>query len=327
MRTVSTKDVQGSCRRALIAICSASVLTLSACSAGEDTASPSASEDAGVAVVQPIAITYDGGIALLNGETLELASKVERRGFLRVNPAGDDSHVMVSDEAGFSVLNASQAKLTDISFPGAKPGHVVLHGGKTVLFVDSTGDALSFDPNELAEGKPKVRTYESDSPHHGVAVELADGTIVASVGDEENRSGARAVNAEGKEIARSNECPGIHGEAVAADEIVGFGCHDGVLLFKDGAFVKVPAADEYGATATQVGSEASPVLLGDYKTDPDAEREFPTQFALVDTASQKQSIVQMPGRASYSFRSLGRGPRNCQDLWIGVFQATSVPAC
>src|SRR5690606_30133463 len=45
---------------------------------------------------------------------------------------------------------------------------------------------------------------------------------------------------------------------------------------------------------------------GDYKTDPDAEQENPTQVSLTDTASGEIQVVDLP--ASYAFRSLGRGP-------------------
>ncbi|WP_412475150.1 zinc metallochaperone AztD [Gordonia sp. LUNF6] len=295
--------------RVVLTLAAAAALTMTACSSADDESASSSTPPDGTEVAEPIAVTYDGGIALLDGTSLDVVSKVPMDGFTRVNPAGDDDHLIVSDEKGFTVMDASHAELTDLVYPGEKPGHVVLHGGKTVLFTDSTGSALSFDPHELSDGAPTTREYTSASPHHGVAVELTDGTIVASVGDEENRRGARAVDAQGRQIAHSDQCPGVHGEAVASGEVVGLGCKDGVLLFKNAAFVKVPSVDpEYGATSTQVGSDASPVLVGDYKTDPDAEREFPTQFALIDTAAQKQRLVQMPGGASYSFRSLGRGP-------------------
>ncbi len=63
--------------------------------------------------------------------------------------------------------------------------------------------------------------------------------------------------------------------------------------------------DAYGRIGNQAGSEASPVVLGDYKTDPDAELERPTRVALVDTRTAQLRLVDLP--ASYSFRSLGRG--------------------
>ncbi|MEW2441239.1 hypothetical protein [Micromonospora marina] len=130
-----------------------------------------------------------------------------------------------------------------------------------------------------------------------------------TLGTEESRSGAIALDKDGKEIARSEECPGVHGEAVAQGEVVGLGCNDGVLLFKNGAFVKVESGREYSRIGDQAGSEKSSVLLGDFKVEPDAELENPGQFALIDTATNSLTTVPMPQGVSYSFRSLGRGPQ------------------
>ncbi|MDM4781134.1 MULTISPECIES: zinc metallochaperone AztD [unclassified Micromonospora] len=296
----------------------AATLALTACASGSDEGTaPAAGSSAAASVKEPVAITYDGGIFVLDGEALKVAHNVTLPGFNRVNSAGNDTGVFVSTESGFQVLDAAAGKMTDISYPGAKPGHVVRHGDRTILFTDGTGEVHSFDPKKLADGKPEGRTYKTAQPHHGVAVELPDGTLLVTLGTEESRSGAIALDKDGKEVARSEECPGVHGEAVAQGEIVGLGCKDGVLLFKNGAFVKVKSAGAYGAVGTQAGSEKSPVLLGDYKVEPDAEREFPEQFALIDTAAQKLQVVPMPEGVSYSFRSLGRGPKG-EGLILGT---------
>ena len=70
---------------------------------------------------------------------------------------------------------------------------------------------------------------------------------------------------------------------------------------------KIASPDPYGRIGNQSGSEHSSVVLGDYKTDPDAELERPRSFTLTDTADGSVRVV--PFDASYSFRSLDRGPR------------------
>ncbi|GAA3388623.1 zinc metallochaperone AztD [Cryptosporangium minutisporangium] len=304
--------------RGLVALAAAALLALSACANEADggTASPSASS-ATTSAKNPVAITYDGGIYVLDGESLAVAHDVKLDGFNRVNPAGNDTHVVVTAADGFRVLDAVTGRMTDITYPGSKPGHVVLHGDRTILFTDGTGDVNSFDPKDLAKGKPEGRTYQTAQPHHGVAVELSDGTMVVTLGTDESRPGAIALDEQGKEIARSEECEGVHGEAVAKGEVVALGCEDGVLLFKKGTFVKVKGDRAYSAVGTQVGSEVSPIVLGDYKVDPDAEREFPEQFALVDTAAHTLRVVPMPKGVSYSFRSLARGPEG-EGLILGT---------
>lgn len=88
-------------------------------------------------------------------------------------------------------------------------------------------------------------------------MELADGTLVVMLGTAESRSGAIALDESGKEIARSEECPGVHGEAVARNDVVALGCNDGVLLFKDGTFTKVSRGREHSRTGNQAGSDAA----------------------------------------------------------------------
>lgn len=205
------------------------------------------------------------------------------------------------------MFDATRQEFTDAEFKGSKPGHVVRHGGKTVLFTDGTGEVNVFDPADLSDGKkPDGRTYTSAKPHHGVAIELAGGELVTTLGTEEKRTGALVLDKDNKEIARAENCPGVHGEAAAQDEAVGFGCEDGVLLYKDGKFTKVDAPGDYARTGNQAGSDVSPILLGDYKTDPDAEVERPTRISLIDTRTAKMKLVDLG--TSYSFRSLARGP-------------------
>ncbi|MER8089059.1 zinc metallochaperone AztD [Streptomyces sp. NPDC058316] len=257
-------------------------------------------------VVDPIVTTYDGGLYVLDGRTLKLAEDIPLEGFNRVNPAGSDRHVMVSTATGFQVLDAAGRKLTDVEFEGSKPGHVVRHAGKTILFADGTGVVTVFDPKDLGDTKPKTETYTSAAPHHGVAIQLADGKLVTTLGTEEKRVGIAVLDTDRKEITRSEECPGVHGEATAQGEAVVIGCEDGVLIYKDGAVKKVESPTEYGRIGNQAGSDESPIVLGDFKKDKDAELERPEQVSLIDTETGKMRLVDIG--ASYTFRSLARGP-------------------
>ncbi|MFJ7327978.1 zinc metallochaperone AztD [Streptomyces cyaneofuscatus] len=288
-------------------------MALTACGGNGNDDAPSGGEvkeqknNEAAAVENPIVASYDGGLYVLDGETLKLTKTIELPGFNRVNPAGDKDHVVVSTDSGFRVFDATRQEFTAAEFKGTKPGHVVRHGGKTVLFTDGTGEVNVFDPAALSDGKkPEGRTYTSAKPHHGVAIELAGGELVTTLGTEEKRTGALVLDKDDKEIARAENCPGVHGEAAAQGEVVGFGCEDGVLLYKDGEFTKVDAPGDYARTGNQAGSDVSPILLGDYKTDPDAELERPTRISLIDTRTAKMKLVDLG--TSYSFRSLARGP-------------------
>ncbi|QYN32723.1 hypothetical protein K1T35_29680 [Pseudonocardia sp. DSM 110487] len=291
-----------------LAVLAAGLLVLGACGgAPEQAAAPT--------VTEPLVTTYDGGIHVLDGTTLQLAKDIPLTGFNRVNPAGDDRHVLVSTSTGFQVLDAAAATLTDVEFPGAEPGHVVRHGGRTVLFTDGTGQVRVIDPATFGTGTPNVREHTTPEPHHGVAVELANGELVTTIGNEEERPGIVVLDAQRREIARNEDCPGVHGEATAQGEAVVIGCETGALVYRDGVLTKITSPTPYGRIGNQAGSDASPITLGDYKQDEHAELERPTVISLIDTRDASLRLVDIG--TSYTFRSLARGPQG-EGLVLGT---------
>jgi hypothetical protein len=277
-----------------------------------------------------LVFTHAGGIGVLDAATLKPVGGAELEGYNRLSPAGDGRHILVAAGDAFRVFDsgvwtdrhgdhghsyAADPRLTSRAFEASKPGHVVRHAGKTVLFNDGSGRVEVFASGGLGaaleSGLPATSTYTAPAAHHGVAVELADGNLLVTVGDEKARSGVAMLGAapDGQaraEIMRSEDCPGVHGEAVAGEETVTFGCEDGMLVYKAGKFSKVSSPDPYGRMGNQAGSPASPVVLADYKVDQDAVLERPTRISLVNTDSGKLQLVDVG--TSYSFRSLGRGP-------------------
>ena len=282
---------------------------------------PSATEASGP--TPRLALTYDGGVLVLDAKTGKVLLDEEQDGFLRLNPAGDGRHVLVSGAGGLTVLDTgawteehgdhghswtTAPRLTGFTIPAAEPGHVVPHHGRTTVFDDGTGAITAFDPADLAdlaERKPELETFRAEQAHHGVAVRDGHGNLLLTVGDEESRSGIRLVTAAGHELASSDRCPGVHGEAFAG-EVALFGCEDGVLLVEGRRITKIASPDSYGRIGNQAGHETSPYVLGDYKVDRDAELERPTRVSVIDTRTATLRLVDLP--ASYSFRSLGRTP-------------------
>lgn len=312
----------------LIALLSASMLA-AACGADQDgdqaesstTASTTAAPVERASATPRLALSYDGGVLVVDARTLQTVADVPVEGFVRLNPAADGRHVLVSQSGGFAALDlgtwteahgdhghhyTAPPAMTDIRYGGAEPGHAVAHDGKLTLFSDGTGEIDVVNPAALLEGDGAVEKSMTTAPHHGVAVARADGTTVVSVGDEESRSGAEILDPSGRPVATNDQCPGLHGEAAAADGVLTFGCEDGILIVRGNDIRKVTGPDPYGRIGNQAGSEESTVVLGDYKTDPDADLERPRRFTLTDTAAGTIRIV--PIDASYSFRSLDRGP-------------------
>jgi len=289
-----------------LAACSSSTENADSAAGSESTSSAPAQS---APIAEPLVATYDGGLYVLDGETLEVKQDIPLDGFLRVNPAGDHGHVLVTTNEGFRILDAAGGRLTEDTFPAADAGHVTPHGENTVLFADGTGEITVFDPHDLEQGgMPETRNFKTQEPHHGVAVILADGTLLHTLGNPDTRTGAVALDGD-REIARNEECPGVHGETVAADEVVILGCENGVLEFAGGKFTKIASPTPYGRVGNTRGHEDSPVVLGDMKVDADAEMERPEQFALIDTSTDQMRVVKLPPGVSYWFRSLGRGPQ------------------
>ncbi|HEX2246136.1 MAG TPA: hypothetical protein VHH13_01090, partial [Arthrobacter sp.] len=127
-----------------------------------------------------LTLTYDGGVMVLDGASLELLETVELDGFNRLSPAGDGRHVMISTGSAFKVLDtgswseehgdhshhyATAPSLTGVQFVADEPGHVVSHAGRTVLFSDGSGVIESFDPAQLADGQPETDTYTAAEAH------------------------------------------------------------------------------------------------------------------------------------------------------------------
>lgn len=259
-----------------------------------------------------VAIAHDGGVTVLDGETLKTVDSVALDGYLRVNSAGDhDGHVFVTAPDGFHVLDTGLAsdavEFTGELFPAAAAGHVTPHAGRTALFDDGTGDVLLFDTDAIGTGAlPASDTLTSEAAHHGVALELSDGTVLATLGTEEARTGVRLLDHDGTEIARNEQCPGVHGEGALKGEVVMFGCEDGVLLFDDGAFTKLDATDEFGRTGNAYVTENSALAVGDYKSDPDQEGYLLSQLTLIDTTAQTLEVVDLPEGMEYTWRGVGR---------------------
>lgn len=286
-------------------------LMLAGCAAQQPAAPAPAQEEKPIADGPRVAVAYAGGVLVLDGATLEVIDDLPSEEFVRVNPAGDDRHVVVTTSEGFQFLDMRAAALTDLIVPAEGAGHVVRHAGRTVLYDDATSDTTIFESVDLAkmtDALPKSEVIAGVTAHHGVSVVLEDGTLLTTVGDEKTRSGVRATDDHGHEMAVSAECPSVHGEGAAANEAVVFGCENGALLYVDGEFTKLVSPDAYGRIGNAYTSEDSPFIVMDYKNDPDAEGYLLSNIALIDTQAKTLKTVALPEGVTYTWRGVVRGP-------------------
>lgn len=301
------------------AFLAAGTLALAGCAAVDDPpADPAPAATSEIEAPAPrLAVLHDSGVLVLDAASLETLADVPVDGAMRIAEAGDGRHVMVTTERGFSVLDGgawteshgdhghsftAPPRLTGIEFPMASPGHVVSHDGLTALFSDGDGTVTVFEAHGLADGV-ESRTVELRAPHHGVAVPLAAGALVVTDGDESSRSSVVALDPDGDESARTDDCPGVHGEAVTPDGHIVFGCTGSVSVFSDGAFGSIRTPDGDAGIGDLRASSESPIVLADYATQDDAD---PDRVALIDPAVGTMTLVELP--STYYYWSLARGP-------------------
>ncbi len=309
------------------ALAGAAVVLLAGCSSAPSAPSTPSTEtsadtsaDVSVAGGPRVALGYEGGVLVLGGEDLEVIGDVDSEDFVRLNSAGDGRHVMVTTSEGFQLLDVQRPELTDLVVPAAAAGHVVVHGGKTVLYDDATSDTTIFATSDLAEldaALPDSEVIPGAEAHHGVSVELEDGTLLTTVGGEAGRTGIRVLDANGTEVASNADCPGVHGEGTAEGERVVFGCENGALVYDGGEITKLTSPDAYGRIGNAYVAEDSPLVVMDYKDDPDAEGYLLRDIALVDTEAKTLTKVALPAGVEYTFRGVARGPDG-EALLIGT---------
>lgn len=295
-----------------------------------DWVDPTAAKE--VATVKPrILLSDDEGLTLLDAETGEVLKEQALAGFKRLSNAGNGKDVMVITEKGWEVFSTgikkqahgdhfhnyeSEPGMTGVVFSGDDADHVVTHNGKTNLFADGTGSINTFFSDDLDKATPDLppvtEDMTTDAAHHGVALELADGSILTTEGNEDERHTVKVVDREGKEIAKTEDCPGVHGEAAAQQQdgkdVVVLGCENGPIVYRDGEFHKIDPGMEFQRSGNLAGSEDSSIVLGDYKVEKEPKEavERTTKVALIDSVNDSMKVVDLG--SSYWFRSLARGP-------------------
>ncbi|WP_197052062.1 hypothetical protein [Kocuria sp. ZOR0020] len=314
----------------------ATALLLSACGTPQNTSvassspavTPTEQRQEVTSLTPRVVMTYDGGIMTLDGHTGQVIAETQAPGFLRLSRLGDGRHVAVSSGDKFTVFDTgpiaeahgdhshyytTQPTLTDVELQAPEAGHVVTNGGRTALFADGTGAVSMAETNQvladLRDGD--LETTRTQDPHHGVAVPLKDNKPLITQGTSEQRTTVQVLDAHGEVMAKTHDCPGVHGEAVAepteTDDVVTLGCENGPVIYRDGAFHKVAVAESYQRSGNQFGTTGSAVVLADYKVDPDAELERPTRIGLIKTRTDSVQTVDLG--SAYWFRSMARGPR------------------
>ena len=232
-------------------------------------------------------------------------------GFLRLNPDGDARHVIVSTDDSFRVLDTGVT--------------IEEHGDHAQLLRRVTGA----DGDRVRGGAPGPR---HDARRHDRALRRRHRARRASSIRRRSRtaepevSGTRAPSAprrrvalEGRRAAHDarhereplrrrrarrrprrartpEDCPGVHGETVAADEVVVLGCENGAVLYRDGAFDEDLAAPR--RHTARIGNQASCPRVGDRPRRLQGRcrggaRAHPATMSLIDTGPRRMRFVEL----------------------------------
>jgi len=279
-----------------------------------------------------IVVTYDGGVLVLDANTLEVEGDLELDGFTRLNSVGDGRHVAVSTTGGFAILDAgtwssahgdhyhyftADPALTELKLEAETPGHVVVHDGLTAFFDDGTGDVTVVHADEWEHMIEEnhfdvVREYTTADAHHGVAVATESGELLVTIGDSDGRTGAMLLDENDEVVASSEQCPGVHGETAftngEGEELFMVGCEDGVLAFHGDHVHKIAADEDYARTGNLHSVEGNDIVLGDRKTDPEAGIGL-SEITLIDPEAETITVVDPfeGADAEYTWRGLARG--------------------
>jgi hypothetical protein len=267
-----------------------------------------------------LAIAHAQGIEVLGAATLTVVGRLPAEPGARLDSAGNGRDVIVRHSDAFEVADlgawaaahgdhshyyAAPPRLTGQRFAAAAPEHVAIHDGRTALFDDATGLVRVFDSDRAEDPDRELRQPTTSTPHHGVAVELPDGVLVVSDGTVDQRTGIRVLDRDNDPLASSDQCPGIHGEAVTAGEAAVFGCADGALAYAGGKIAKAASPGDGGQISALAGAEASPIALGNYRPANLPEGEASHWLSLVDTGDATIRVLDIG--AAFNSWGLARG--------------------
>lgn len=204
-----------------------------------------------------------------------------------------DSGVEIEDHGDHVHIHVHEPSVLPFALESERPTHWVSHGGQVAIFNDGDGTVSLFDEADLANGEPPVTTMGSGAAHHGVAVPWGDVVLVTTpspvAGDLPIGVDVRSLD--GTVLQSFPDCPGLHGEASAGEDIA-FGCSDGVLVLRhvgDG-FVAIKApnpadAPEGVRVGTVRGAEGVAWFMGNWG---------PTGLALIDPEAGALAPITVP---------------------------------
>ena len=218
-----------------------------------------------------------------------------------------DSGVTVTSHGDHADVDAKAPRMTTASILGLRPSHINIDNGRVAAFFDGDGQASMFAEEALLGGKGKPALIKTAAPHHGLAAPLGTFTAVSIPHPTDDKAlpiGIDLLDRVGKSVARSPDCPRMHGEAKSGATSA-FGCADGVLLLRmtrtGGTFEKVAYTTTLPTermVRNMAGGNATKSFLGDFGAD---------GMIILDPVAKEFNFVKLPSRRMHFARDRVNG--------------------
>jgi hypothetical protein len=215
-----------------------------------------------------------------------------------------DMGLAVDNHGDHGDLKLSAPRLLPRVAEGPKPSHVLGGDGRLANFFDGDGSIVV-----TGEGSPA--NLRANVPHHGLAYPFRSAAGPRLMVSHAAATGARPggvvlLDEQGREVARTDDCPMLHGEAISG-RVIGLGCGDGVLLLntRTQEFRKVPYSAGAGngrMVRNLIGGTDFHLFVGDFGPDavtildPDAG-----QFVVVELPARRVAFTMDPQRSNTMF--------------------------
>jgi zinc transport system substrate-binding protein len=213
-----------------------------------------------------------------------------------------ESGITVTSHGDHADVDAKAPRMTSVNLTGTKPSHINVGNGRVAAFFDGEGLARVVREDALLSGKAKVEAVKTARPHHGLAAPVGDFLAVSipHPGDsKELPIGIELLDRSGKSLAKSTDCPRMHGEA-RFGMTSAFGCADGVLLLTinraGGKFEKIayPSALPPDRMVRNLATgQAVNSFLGDFGVD---------GMVVLDPTAKDFKFIQLPSRRMHFAR-------------------------
>lgn len=238
------------------------------------------------------------------------------------------SGIALSDHGDHADLEVTAPRLLDVAVTGDKPVHFVEHDGNIALFFDGEGTAKLIDEGAWLSGDATPSNITAAAPHHGVAAQVGDFTLVSRPNAEDATAlpiGVDVFDEEGSAVGDLHACPDLHGEASSGDTLA-IACASGLLLVREAkagpeiSLLPYSASLPAGKSTTLLGGVAMQYWLGNYGADKvvviDPSAADP--FRLVDLPSRRVHFAIDPVRVKYAYVFTEDGSLHRLDVVAGT---------